>query len=148
MAMVAPVAGAAARGAATKAAASGAGTAATKTAASGAGATTRGAGAAAAAPAPSPASKAPETPAPKGSASFSPASALRGGSSSSSVGTPAAYRKVARAANPTAIANAGGGALLGAVTYVLALTYLRGGREGVKAWMRAKFLNQVPGSAR
>lgn len=59
-------------------------------------------------------------------------------------GAPDAYRKVAEtAANPLPLANAGGGLVLGAFTYVLALTYLRSGSAGVKAWLRAKFLNQV-----
>ena len=40
-------------------------------------------------------------------------------------------------------ASSGGGVILGAVTYVLALTYLRSGRAGVVAWLRAKFLNQA-----
>lgn len=40
-------------------------------------------------------------------------------------------------------ANAGGGLLLGALAYVLALTYLRDGRAGVKRWVRAKFLNKT-----
>ena len=40
-------------------------------------------------------------------------------------------------------ASAGGGALLGAIAYVLALTYMRSGMPGVKAWFAAKFLNKV-----
>jgi hypothetical protein len=40
-------------------------------------------------------------------------------------------------------ASAGGGALLGAIGYVLFLTYMRNGLPGVKAWTRAKFLNQT-----
>ena len=40
-------------------------------------------------------------------------------------------------------ANSGGGFLLGLGVYVLALTYLRDGRAGVKALLKAKFLNQV-----
>lgn len=39
--------------------------------------------------------------------------------------------------------DAGGGALLGALAYVLALAYMRGGKDGVKAWLNAKFLNQT-----
>jgi hypothetical protein len=39
--------------------------------------------------------------------------------------------------------NAGGGAILGALAYVLALTYLRDGKPGVKRWYAAKFLNRV-----
>jgi hypothetical protein len=38
---------------------------------------------------------------------------------------------------------AGGGAVLGTLVYVLFLTYMRGGSDGVKTWFRAKFLNQV-----
>jgi hypothetical protein len=41
--------------------------------------------------------------------------------------------------------NAGGGLVLGSLAYVLGLTYLRGGRAGVKALLRAKFFNQVGG---
>lgn len=41
--------------------------------------------------------------------------------------------------------DAGGGVILGALAYVLALAYIRGGSDGVKAWLRAKFLNQVGG---
>lgn len=44
-------------------------------------------------------------------------------------------------------ANAGGGALLGALTYIIALTYLRDGKPGVTRWLRAKFLNQVSSPA-
>lgn len=33
----------------------------------------------------------------------------------------------------------------GLLLYTLALNYLRYGPEGVKGWLRAKFLNQVPG---
>ena len=43
-------------------------------------------------------------------------------------------------------ADAGGGLLLGAIAYVLVLSYIRGGPDGVKAWLRAKFLNQVGGA--
>lgn len=43
----------------------------------------------------------------------------------------------------TKAAATGGGAILATFTYVLALTYLRGGSAGVKRWLRAKFLNQV-----
>lgn len=39
--------------------------------------------------------------------------------------------------------SAGGGAILGTLTYVLALAYLRDGPAGVRAWLRAKFLNRV-----
>lgn len=39
--------------------------------------------------------------------------------------------------------NAGGGAVLGALLYVLGLVYLRGGTAGLKAWYRAKFLNDT-----
>lgn len=41
------------------------------------------------------------------------------------------------------VGGVGGGAVLGALGYVLALTFLRGGPEGLVAWLRAKFLNQV-----
>ena len=41
------------------------------------------------------------------------------------------------------VANAGGGALLGAIAYVLALTYLREGKAGVNRWLKAKFLNRT-----
>lgn len=41
-------------------------------------------------------------------------------------------------------ANAGGGFALGLVTYVVVLTYLRDGRDGVKALLKAKFFNEVP----
>jgi hypothetical protein len=40
-------------------------------------------------------------------------------------------------------ASSGGGVILGTLTYVLALTYLRSGRAGVVVWLRAKFLNQT-----
>lgn len=43
----------------------------------------------------------------------------------------------------TTAANAGGGLILGTLSYVLALAYLRGGSAGVKAWLRAKFLNRT-----
>lgn len=45
-------------------------------------------------------------------------------------------------------ASAGGGAILATLVYVLFLTYLRGGTEGLKAWGRAKFLNQTTTSTR
>lgn len=38
---------------------------------------------------------------------------------------------------------AGGGFVLGSFVYVLGLTYLRGGRPAVAAWLKAKFLNEV-----
>ncbi len=43
--------------------------------------------------------------------------------------------------------NAGGGLLLGAVSYVLALVFLRDGTDGLKRWVAAKFLNKVPSAA-
>jgi hypothetical protein len=55
-------------------------------------------------------------------------------------GSPPSPPKVIRRS-----ADAAGGVILGTLAYVLALTYLRGGSEGVKAWLRAKFLNQVEG---
>jgi len=55
-------------------------------------------------------------------------------------GTPGWYRKLQ---DPVPVANAGGGFLLGLLGYVVALNYIRGGREGVNAWLRAKFLNKV-----
>jgi hypothetical protein len=39
--------------------------------------------------------------------------------------------------------DAGGGLILGVLLYVAGLTYLRGGSAGLKAWVRAKFLNKV-----
>jgi len=42
---------------------------------------------------------------------------------------------------------AGGGLVLGVLTYVVGLVFLRGGWAGVKAWAAAKFLNKVPGQA-
>ena len=42
----------------------------------------------------------------------------------------------------------GGGAILGAFAYVLALTYLRGGHSALVALLRAKFLNQVAAPTR
>lgn len=38
---------------------------------------------------------------------------------------------------------AGGGLVLGSLAYIVGLTYLRSGRAGVKALLRAKFLNRV-----
>ena len=43
--------------------------------------------------------------------------------------------------------NGAGGLFFGVLTYVLALTYLRGGMPAVKDWLAAKFLNRTPGSA-
>jgi hypothetical protein len=40
--------------------------------------------------------------------------------------------------------SAGGGFALGVFIHVLGITYLRSGRAGVKAWLKAKFLNEVP----
>lgn len=39
--------------------------------------------------------------------------------------------------------NASGGFVLGALTYVLFLVYLRGGTPAVKSWLAAKFLNRT-----
>lgn len=41
--------------------------------------------------------------------------------------------------------NDGAGFVLGALGWVLTVQYLRGGTAGVKAWLRAKFLNQTSG---
>ena len=78
-------------------------------------------------PAPSPAdgTTAPPAPSPAGRAPSSPT-------------VPRAVRKAAAS---------GGSAILATLTYVLALTYLRGGSAGVKRWLRAKFLNQVDGAS-
>lgn len=43
-------------------------------------------------------------------------------------------------------AAAGGGLILGTFAYVLALVYLRGGSAGLRAWLRAKFLNKTTSS--
>ncbi len=115
--MVAPVAAAAARGAAGKAAAG-------KAAAGSAPAA-----AAAGAPKPAP-------PAVTRSAGASgPPAAL-----TSQRGAPQWYRT---ATDPLPLANTGGGFVLGLLGYVLVLNYVRDGKDGVKAWLRAKFLNQV-----
>lgn len=37
----------------------------------------------------------------------------------------------------------GAGFVLGLLSYALVLAYLRGGTEGVRAWLRAKFLNEA-----
>ena len=60
-----------------------------------------------------------------------------GGSSGSSAPSFSAPKSVSSAAS------AGGGAILATLTYVLFLTYLRGGAAGVKAWANAKFLNRT-----
>lgn len=39
---------------------------------------------------------------------------------------------------------AGGGLLLGALSYTLALVFLRDGTDGLRRWFAAKFLNRVP----
>ena len=41
------------------------------------------------------------------------------------------------------VSSAGGGFVLGTFVYVLGLTYLKHGRAGVQAWLKAKFLNEV-----
>jgi hypothetical protein len=41
--------------------------------------------------------------------------------------------------------NDGAGFILGLLAWVLTMQYIRGGRDGVKAWLRAKFLNQTSG---
>ena len=53
-------------------------------------------------------------------------------------GAPKAFRT-----DPVRAANVGGGFVLGAMAHVLALAYLRGGKDGVKRLLRAKFFNQV-----
>ncbi|MBN9327805.1 MAG: hypothetical protein J0I87_12940, partial [Cellulomonas sp.] len=58
-------------------------------------------------------------------------------SSSNGVQVP---RAVSRAAASS------GGLILGGLTYVLALVYLRGGSAGLKTWLRAKFLNKTGAS--
>ncbi len=40
---------------------------------------------------------------------------------------------------------AGGGLVLGVLSYVVGLVFLRNGWAGVRAWTAAKFLNRVPG---
>ncbi|MBN9375104.1 MAG: hypothetical protein J0I40_06885 [Cellulomonas sp.] len=44
-------------------------------------------------------------------------------------------------------ATAGGGLVLGALTYAVGLVFLRGGWAGVRAWLAAKFLNRVSAGA-
>lgn len=44
---------------------------------------------------------------------------------------------------PIRLPDAGGGLVLGGLAYVLGLTYLRSGRTGVKALLKAKFFNEV-----
>jgi len=41
--------------------------------------------------------------------------------------------------------NDGAGFVLGLLAWVLTMQYIRGGPDGVKAWLRAKFLNQTTG---
>ncbi len=41
--------------------------------------------------------------------------------------------------------NDGSGFVLGVLAWLLTVQYLRGGTAGVKAWLRAKFLNQTTG---
>lgn len=41
-------------------------------------------------------------------------------------------------------ANTGGGVVLGVLAHILVVTYLRGGRDGVKKLLKAKFFNEVP----
>lgn len=45
--------------------------------------------------------------------------------------------------SPVQPSGAGGGLVLGALAYIVGLTYLRSGRAGVKALLKAKFLNEV-----
>lgn len=40
----------------------------------------------------------------------------------------------------------GAGLVLGMLAWVITVQYLRGGMPGVKAWLRAKFLNQTSGA--
>jgi hypothetical protein len=56
---------------------------------------------------------------------------------------PGAGAAVSRVFSDIQPSGAGGGLVLGALAYVLGLTYLRSGRAGVKALLRAKFLNKV-----
>jgi hypothetical protein len=64
-------------------------------------------------------------------------------------GSPTGYQQAAgAAANPVPLANAGGGLLLGAMTWVLAITYLRSGGTGVRALLAAKFLNKTSTTAK
>lgn len=51
--------------------------------------------------------------------------------------SPALERSVSRASA------ASGGVILGVLFYVLGLTYLRDGGAGVKAWLKAKFINET-----
>lgn len=60
----------------------------------------------------------------------------------SQAGTPQWYRQTVDA-DPVRAANAGGGFVLGLLVYVVALTYLRDGRDGVVRLLKAKFFNQV-----